>query len=96
MAVLPCMLSYSYIFRRLAGEPGSAASRYWDFIRDYGDSQYAENCREWCGFAEEKCGRLSEEKQGRLRAVFERASLLEYDFWTMSWREPEQKEKVAE
>ena len=41
MAVLPCMLSYSYIFRKLADEPESRKSRYWDFIHDYADDQYA-------------------------------------------------------
>lgn len=35
MAVLPCMLSYSYIFRKLAAVPTSRQSRYWDFIKDY-------------------------------------------------------------
>ena len=30
MAVLPCMLSYSYIFRKLAVVPTSRQSRYWD------------------------------------------------------------------
>ena len=29
MAVLPCMLSYSYIFRKLASVPTSRESRYW-------------------------------------------------------------------
>lgn len=37
MAVLPCMLSYSYIFRKLASVPTSRESRYWDFIKDYAD-----------------------------------------------------------
>ena len=43
MAVLPCMLSYSYIFRKLAAVPTSRQSRYWDFIKDYADEQYAES-----------------------------------------------------
>ena len=39
MAVLPCMLSYSYIFRKLASVPTSRESRYWDrrqFAEDIG------------------------------------------------------------
>ncbi|MCB6603414.1 hypothetical protein LI129_21690, partial [Erysipelatoclostridium ramosum] len=55
MAVLPCMLSYSYIFRKLASVPTSRESRYWDFIKDYADEQYAESCKEWSAFAEHKC-----------------------------------------
>ena len=44
MAVLPCMLSYSYIFRKLAAVPTSRQSRYWDFIKEYADEHYAESC----------------------------------------------------
>ena len=55
MAVLPCMLSYSYIFRKLAAVPTSRQSRYWDFIKDYADEQYAESCKEWSAFAESHC-----------------------------------------
>jgi len=58
MAVLPCMLSYSYIFRKLAAVPTSRQSRYWDFIKDYADEQYAESCKEWSAFAEHKCARF--------------------------------------
>lgn len=86
MAVLPCMLSYSYIFRKLASEPGSRASRYWDFIQDYADERYAESCKEWCAFAEQKCGPLSCERKSRLSGIFEKASYLEYDFWNMAYR----------
>ena len=63
MAVLPCMLSYSYIFRKLADEPESRKSKYWDFIQDYADDRYAESCKEWCDFADKKCGSLSEADQ---------------------------------
>lgn len=31
MAVLPCMLSYNYIFRKVAAEPETSNSRYFDF-----------------------------------------------------------------
>lgn len=83
MAVLPCMLSYSYMFRKLAKEPESAKSEYWDFILDYADDQYADSCREWCDFADQKCGNLSETEQRELASIFERASFLELDFWNM-------------
>ena len=54
MAVLPCMMSYSYIFRKLAEDPASRNSRYWDFIEDYADDIYARSCEEWSQFADEK------------------------------------------
>ena len=82
MAVLPCMLSYSYIFRKLAAEPESRQSRYWDFIRDYADEKYAE----------QKCNEIPEMKQKNLADIFEKASLLELDFWMMAYKNEEMEE----
>lgn len=92
MAVLPCMLSYSYIFRKLAAEPESRQSRYWDFIRDYADEKYADSCREWCAFADQKCNEIPEMKQKNLADIFEKASLLELDFWMMAYKNEEMEE----
>ena len=86
MAVLPCMLSYSYIFRKLADEPESRKSKYWDFIHDYADDQYAESCKEWCDFADRKCGNLSVADQKKLGSIFEKAGYLELDFWNMAYK----------
>lgn len=55
MMVLPCMLGYSYIFRKLADDQESRKSKYWDFIQDYADERYAESCKEWFDFADKKC-----------------------------------------
>ena len=86
MALLPCMLSYSYIFRKLADEPESRKSKYWDFIQDYADDRYAESCKEWCDFADKKCVSLSEADQKKLGSIFEKAGYLELDFWNMAYR----------
>ena len=87
MAVLPCMLSYSYIFRKIAAEPVTKKSRYWDFVEDYADELYAEDCKLWSGFAEGKCANLPDRERNELTAIFEKASLLELDFWKMSYKE---------
>lgn len=86
IAVLPCMLSYSYIFRKLSAMPESRLSVYWDFIQSYEDAAYADSCREWLAFADRKCAGLDVAEQNRLAAVFTRASLLELDFWHMLYR----------
>ena len=86
MAVLPCMLSYSYIFKKLADSPGSENSRYYDFILDYAEAQYAESCKQWCAFADRKCTHLSSKEKENLRYIFKKASLLELDFWKMAYR----------
>ena len=94
MAVLPCMLSYSYIFRKLASVPTSRESRYWDFIKDYADEQYAESCKEWSAFAEHKCAGLSEANKKYLADIFEKASLLELAFWKMAYRNERMEENA--
>ena len=86
MAVLPCMMSYSYIFRRLAEDPKSKESRYWDFIEDYADERYAESCREWSQFTDGKCEVLPDTEKEKLSDIFKKASLLELDFWKMPYR----------
>lgn len=87
MAVLPCMLSYSYIFRKVAAAPESRQSRYWDFIQDYADDRYFEDCKAWCEFADTKCDHLPEETKKRLSEIFEKASVLELHFWNMDYTE---------
>lgn len=86
MAVLPCMMSYSYIFRRLASDTASRNSRYWDFIEDYADDSYAKGCQEWSDFADWKCGGISRAEKEKLSSIFEKASLLELEFWKMPYR----------
>ena len=86
MAVLPCMLSYNYIFRSIADDTKAAESRYYDFVQDYADDRYYENCKLWTDFADEKCASASYEEKDRLKGIFEKASLLELDFWKMAYR----------
>lgn len=84
MALLPCMLSYSYIFRKLASDPTSRASTYWPFIRDYADTTFADDCARWQTFADQRCQNLPLREQQRLAARFTRASQLELRFWLMA------------
>lgn len=86
MAVLPCMLSYSYIFHALGADPKTRKSSYWNFIEDYAAERYVESCKAWSDFADEKCAHLPASKQKELAAIFEQASLLELDFWKMAYQ----------
>ncbi len=85
MSVLPCMLSYSYIFRKIASIESSIKSRYWDFIQDHADDTFAENCMTWYSFADKKCSLLSETEQINLSGIFKKASILELAFWNMAY-----------
>ena len=88
MAVLPCMLSYSYIFRKIAAKSEMANSKYLDFIQDYADEQYFEDCKTWREFTDRKCAPLTAADQERLNTIFKKASLLELDFWKLAYGEP--------
>ena len=82
------------IFRKLAAVPTSRQSRYWDFIKDYADEQYAESCKEWSAFAEHKCAGLSVANKKYLADIFEKASLLELAFWKMAYRNERMEENA--
>ncbi len=90
MAVLPCMLSYGYIFRKIAAMPNTDKSRYFDFIQDYSEDKYIESEEGWIDFANQKCEVLEIEEQEKLSRIFMQASLLELDFWEMVYSEVNQ------
>lgn len=89
MAVLPCMLSYSYIFRAIMNCSAQSGTRYQDFIADYAEESYAHDCSLWCHFADEKCSLFNEREKKHLQSIFRKASLLELDFWEMAYGEIE-------
>ncbi len=86
MAILPCLLSYCYIFKRIAAEPAAKESPYWDFISDYAAEHFDAICEQWIAYGDEKCNGLPLEKRQELNRIFERGSLLELDFWKMAYR----------
>lgn len=84
MAVLPCMLSYSYIFRKVEPEARASRSAYLDFIADYAEDQYARNCQSWADYADQYGSGRTSEEQAELAKIFFRASELELAFWKMA------------
>ena len=85
MAVLPCMLSYGWIFQQLLERsPAVRKTRYWPFVQDYTDGHYESLCREWTTFADKVCSDSSEEQKNHYMQIFRECSLLELRFWKMS------------
>ena len=85
MACLPCMLSYCWIFRKLAERsPGVRETGYWPLVRDYIGDAYAEKCGDWLEYAEQLCAGLSPARQARCREIFAACSRFETGFWEMS------------
>jgi len=87
MAVLPCMLSYAWIFEKLVeSTPHIRESRYWSFIEGYISKDYAEDCRRWAAFTEARIGDMGEDDLQRLSGIFRSSSLHEAHFWDMSYQ----------
>ena len=85
MAVLPCMFSYSYIFRHIAQHHDISKSRYREFIMGYASEDYYKSCLRWYEFAREKCAGIEGERLERLKDIFRKSSLYEKDFWDMAF-----------
>ena len=85
MAVLPCMLSYSYVFKKIGSEPMIKDSQYYDFISDYAGAEMETICQQWSDFADEKCQHITDTEKTKLLAIFKKGSLLELDFWKMAY-----------
>ena len=87
MAVLPCVISYSWIFKQMvARTPSVLEGKYADMVKDYVDPGYDVVCDEWIDFTDSVCEGLSEQQLEHCRDIFKKCSQHELNFWTMSNR----------
>lgn len=85
MACLPCMLSYSWIFRKLVSDqPSVRETSCGPLIEEYANDAYRDLCLCWMKLADEICGQISEVRREKCRKVFYACSVHEYRFWQMS------------
>lgn len=85
MACLPCMLSYSWIFKRLLKQyPQVKDTIYWQLVRDYASDEYEQACEEWIQFTKKVCQNLTPERRLRCKEIFFACSMHELHFWQMS------------
>lgn len=88
MAVLPCLFSYVYIFRKLVETVSDIEkSKYIDIINDYSIDEYVKTCEDFGKFTEEKCKNCSEERKKELLKIFRQSSEHELQFWEMSYKD---------
>ena len=87
MACLPCMLSYGWIFQKIAEDaPGVRGSLFWPLVRDYTHASYEAACARWVRFTDGVCSTLEPQRAARCREIFRSSSLHELRFWEMSAR----------
>lgn len=87
MSVLPCMLSYSYIFRRLVNEyPEIKKTKYVEFILEYASDDYYESNKKVICFVNDFCSGGEAMDKEKLKNIFLEASQHELAFWHMAYR----------
>lgn len=87
-AMLPCLLSYAYIGKKLLEENPNIIkeSPYGDWIEEYVGEGYITKCKEWSLYANSYTTNMSEEEKQHVKALFKEASIHEQYFWEMSYQ----------
>lgn len=85
VALLPCLLGYGVIARRLYDDPSTKreGNRYWKWIQTYVADDYVEAVRVGRELVEKEARRVSVSRIEELVEIFIRATLLEKGFWDM-------------
>lgn len=85
-SILPCMLSYQYIFKNVYNKkPQLLGTKYARIIAFYCSNEYKDLVKEWKNKANTICGKLSVEEEKHLTDIFRTASEFELKFWKMSY-----------
>lgn len=88
MAVLPCTLTYSFLFRKMVERtPKFVNNKYWDVVEMYASDGLVDICNLVNKFTEEKCKDLSKDRKKKLNDIFRAASIHELNFWEMSYKD---------
>ncbi len=86
MAILPCMLSYYYIFSKvLINKPNMLETKYGDLLKDYVSNDYKESCLFWIDYTNKLCQNITSEEKEHLINIFRKSSEHELAFWNMSY-----------
>ncbi len=81
-AVLPCMISYNYVFDKVSKQTPNILSGYYaPLVNDYVNDKYRRVIKLWTHFADRILQNVSREKLLKLKDIFYRASIHELLFW---------------
>jgi len=81
-AVLPCMISYNYVFSKIYKQTPNILSGYYaPLVNDYINDKYRQAIRLWTHFTNRVLQNLSYEKLLKLKDIFHQASIYELMFW---------------
>lgn len=87
IAVLPCMLSYQWLAKKmLKTNPQALQGPYGPFWQDYVTAGYDDACENWRAFAQKQIETADEQQLARLNDIFRDSSIHEQAFWKMSYQ----------
>ncbi len=86
MAILPCMLSYGYIFNKLYKENPNMLNNnpFKDILAAYIGEEMETWCKDWANFANELMNKYPNSFE-KCMIIFRFSSLRELEFWKMSF-----------
>ena len=86
MSILPCMLSYGYIFNKLYKEKKDMLinNPYKDILEGYIGEEMELWCKEWTNFANALMNEYPNSFE-KCKSIFRFSSLRELEFWKMSY-----------
>ncbi|KAF9363065.1 hypothetical protein BGX34_004981 [Mortierella sp. NVP85] len=89
LAIAPCLIGYGQIGHRLYNDPKTLkgdANPYWDWIKNYHDSNYQAAVDRGIANLERQCNiqQPSEHRLKQLEEIFRTATKLEISFWDMA------------
>lgn len=86
MAVMPCMLLYSYLAERLYQNlPAVEHHPYADWLADFAGDTYRQDGLAWARFAEDCCAPADASRKRQLADIFTRSSQYELAFWEVPY-----------
>ena len=86
MSVLPCMLSYEYIFNKCYKENPHMLDNnpYYDVLKEYVGEEVTNWCKEWSSFANKLMNKYPNSLE-KCKRIFRFSSIREREFWNMSY-----------
>ncbi len=86
MAILPCMLSYSYIFNKLFKENPNMLDNnpFKEILEGYIGNEMEEWCKIWSDFANQLMNKYPSSFE-KCKSIFRFSSIRELEFWKMSF-----------
>jgi thiaminase/transcriptional activator TenA len=83
--ILPCTWSYNFIAKNIS-QKCSDDNFFKKWIDSYNSDEYKNFTKLWIDFTNDLCKNIDESKKERLKEIFRKSSIYEYEFWDMAYK----------